>query len=257
MTDAKSAPVESVDRALRLLLFMRLKGTVSVKDAAEHLQTAPSTAHRLLSTLAFRGFAIQDFERRYRLGPVFLDSSPTRVTDMTLREVGRQTLVDLQPKVKETVQLMVLRGGNIRFIEGIETDALLRVTMRRDDEMPAFVSAGGKAILGRMSNQEIEQLYSAGLPDWPNRRVHSLATLKRMMTKVRRDGYGISVEETEQGVIGVGVSINAPDGSPVGAVTVAVPSVRFTRDAVPFYVESLSTAAKQIENQLHNTQLRS
>lgn len=249
--DSVPAPVESVDRALRLILLMRTNGSLSVKEAAEHLKTAPSTAHRLLSTLTSRGFAVQDFERRYRPGPAFKEHSLSGVTELTLRDVGRHAMADLQPLVDETVQLMILVDGNIRFIDGIESNKVLRVAMRLGDEMPAFVSAGGKAMLGRLANQEIEQFYPSGLPEWPTRGVHSLRSLKRMMTKVRREGYGFSVEETEQGVNGVGVSVNAPDGSPVAAVTTATPTARFQRADLPRHVDALSQAAKRIEERLH------
>ncbi|MGD7003791.1 IclR family transcriptional regulator [Corynebacterium halotolerans] len=244
------APVESVDRALRILLYLRNHDSISVKEAAAHLGIAASTAHRLLSTLARRGFVLQDFTRRYRLGDVLSVIAPEQITESGLREVALQPLRELQVKVQETVQLMVLRGGNIRFIEGVEPNAVLRVIRRVDDEMPAFVSAGGKAILARLSNQEVEDIYQRGLSNWPTRRVQSMKMLKRMLTLVRRNGYALSLEETEQGVSGVGVCVIGPNGRPVAALTVAIPSVRFRRELVPEYVAALQAAAWQLQEEL-------
>lgn len=244
------APVESVDRALRLLLYLRDHDSISVKEAADHLGIAASTAHRLLSTLTRRGFTIQDFTRRYRLGSVFASSAPARLTDSTLRDVALRPLAELQARVKETVQIMALRGGNIRFLEGLEPDTVLRVIRRIDDEMPAFVSAGGKAILGRLSNQEVEEIYPRGLTAWPTRRVHSMKMLKRMLTQIRRDGYALSMEETEQGVVGVGVAVLGPDTRPVAALTVAIPTARFQRALIPEYVAALQAASEAIEREL-------
>lgn len=244
------APVESVDRALRILLYLRNHDSISVKEVAAHLGIAASTAHRLLSTLARRGFVLQDFTRRYRLGDALSATAPEQITESGLREAALQPLRELQVKVQETVQVMVLRGGNIRFIEGVEPNAVLRVIRRVDDEMPAFVSAGGKAILARMSNQEVEDLYERGLSDWPTRRVQSIKMLKRMLTLVRRNGYALSLEETEQGVTGVGVGVIGPNGRPVAALTVAIPSVRFRRELVPEYVTALHTAAERLQEEL-------
>ena len=244
------APVESVDRALRLLLYLRDHDSISVKEAATHLGIAASTAHRLLSTLTRREFTVQDFARRYRMGTALSIADPGRVTESMLVAAAEQHLAELQARVRETVQVMVLRGGNIRFLEGLEPEAILRVSKRVGDEMPAFVSAGGKAILGRLSNQEVDEVYRRGLTAWPTRRVHTMQMLKRMLTQVRRKGYALSTEETEQGVAGVGVSVVGPDARPVGALTIAIPSVRFRRDLVPEYVAALQAAAQHVQDEL-------
>lgn len=190
--DAMAAPVESVDRALRLLLYLRDNESISVKEAAEHLDIAASTAHRLLSTLARREFVVQDFSRRYRLGGIVMGSEPPNISQDALRSAAMDPMGRLQASVRETVQVMALSGGNIRFLDGVEPDAILRVTRRVGDEMPAFVSAGGKVILGRLSNQEVEEIYRRGLIEWPTRKVTSLKMLKRMLTQVRREGYALT-----------------------------------------------------------------
>lgn len=150
----------------------------------------------------------------------------------------------------ETVQLMVLRGGNIQFVDGIESGRTLRVGMRVGDTMPAFVSAGGKAMLARLTNTELEDLYRSGMPSWPTGRIANIASLKRSMTKVRRAEFGTNFEETEQGVVGLGVSVNDRDGRPIAALTTATPSVRFDRSAMPEHVEALRRAATAISSEL-------
>jgi IclR family acetate operon transcriptional repressor len=250
MPNAETSPVESVDRALVLMLLMHERGPVSVKTAAVHLDVAPSTAHRLLSALAFRGFAVQDRERRYRLGPALTDRAAEPLSIRKLREYARSPLLELHRQLGETVQLMVLRGGNIQFIDGVESEFSLRVGMLIGDQMPAFVSAGGKAMLAHLNNGELEELYRGGLPAWPTSRITSMAMLKRSMTKVRRAEFGTNFEETEQGVSGVGVSVNDMTARPVAAITVATPSIRFRRTDMAEHVEALRQAAAGIEERI-------
>ncbi len=250
MRNLAASPVESVDRALLLVLLMRAVGPISVKAAAEHLDVAPSTAHRLLSALAFRGFCVQDSERRYRPGPALSDHAGEAFTVQVLRERARGALATLHAAVGETVQLMVLRGGNIQFIDGIESDATLRVGMLVGAQMPAFVSAGGKAMLARLSSAELDELYRDGLQAWPTSRITSLAMLKRSMTKIRRAEFATNFEETEQGVIGLGVSVNDAGGKPVAALTTATPSIRFRRADMLGYVDALRVAASTVESAL-------
>lgn len=250
MPNAETSPVESVDRALVLMLLMHERGPLSVKTAAAHLEVAPSTAHRLLSALAFRGFAIQAHDRRYRLGPALTDRGAEPLSIRKLREYAHGPLLDVHNRLGETVQLMVLRGGNIQFVDGVESEFSLRVGMLIGDQMPAFVSAGGKAILAQLNNAELEELYREGLPVWPTSRIKTMAMLKRSMTEVRRADFGTNFEETEQGVSGVGVSINDTTGRPVAAITVATPSIRFRRTAMAEHVEALRQAAASIEERI-------
>lgn len=243
-------PLQSVDRALQLTLLLREGRRISVQEAAGVLGTAPSTAHRLLDALTRRGFATQDRERRYVAGPVFVpQSAPLGVGH--LRRLAYPVLEDLHDRLGETVQVMVLKGPSILFVDGIEAvERSLRVGMRLGDEMPAYCSAGGKALLADMNNVEVEHLYRCGLTPWPTARFTSVSALKRHLATVRRLGFGTSVEETEQGVHGVGVSVHAPSGGTVAALTTAVPSVRFRRQDVPRYVEELVAARVTLERML-------
>lgn len=248
----KPPALDSVDRALQLVIMLRDGGAMSVKEAAERLGVAPSTAHRLLGTLMARKFAVQDRERRYRAGPEIIQATQMPYSLNTLRQVARPALERLNGEIRDTVQLMVLTGANIRFVDGIESEDVLRVTARIGDQMPAYCSAGGKAMLAELNNAELEQLHSNGLPPWPNARITSMAGLKRQLAAVRKNGYGSSAEETEQGVAGLGACIRDAMGKPVAAFTVAIPTVRFRKDATAFYVQALQSAAAAMEGLLRS-----
>lgn len=245
--ESDTAPLQSVDRALTLALLLREGRQFSVKEAAEVLGTAPPTAHRLLTALAHRGFAAQERDRRYVAGPVFVPETAP-VNAGLLRRLAYPVLAELHDRLAETVQVMVLSGNNILFVDGIEAvERSLRIGMRLGDEMPAYCSAGGKAMLAQLSNADVEGLYRGGLTPWPTARFTSLGAFKRHLATVRRLGYGTSVEETERGVHGLGVSVHAPSGRAVAALTTATPSVRFRRQDVPAYVEGLTAAKTRLE----------
>jgi DNA-binding IclR family transcriptional regulator len=141
------------------------------------------------------------------------------------------------------------------FVDGIEAvGRSLRIGMRIGDEMPAYCSAGGKALLAEMSNPEVEQLYRGGLTPWPTARFSTVNALKRNLATVRRLGYGTNFEETERGVHGLGVSVHSPSGDRVAALTTALPSVRFRRQDVPGYVDGLLAAREDLERSLAGAQ---
>ncbi|MEU8250288.1 IclR family transcriptional regulator [Nonomuraea sp. NPDC048916] len=251
-TPESASPLESVDRALRLVEMLRHGEPLTVKAAAERLDVAPSTAHRLLGALIHRGFAVQDRDRRYHAGPAISHRHETALSTSEIRAVARAGLDHLHAAVGETVQLMVLQRWSIKFIDGVECDAPLRVGVRVGDLMPAYCSAGGKALLAELSNADLEMLHRGGLPPWPTARIATLAALKSQLATVRRRGYGMNTEETEQGVSGVGVAIHDPAGKAVAAFTVAVPAVRFHRSGVSAYVAALREAGELTQAQIRS-----
>lgn len=243
MTAAGVAPVESVDRALVLLTALRQGDVLSVSNAAAKLNVAPSTAHRLLSSLVYREYATQDRDRRYRLGSALVAARIEPLTLSGVRSLAHSALEKLHDELGETVQVMVRHGQNIRFLDGIECELPLRVGVRVGDEMPAHCSAGGKAILAAMSAAELDRLYAYGLPEWPTARYRDLPALKRHLNRVRHQRYGANFEETEQGVSGVGVAVRDRLDRPIAAFTVAVPSSRFARDDIEEMRDALLGAA--------------
>jgi IclR family acetate operon transcriptional repressor len=242
--------VESVDRALQLLVMLREGEPVSVKAASERLDVAPSTAYRLFATLTTRGFAVQDDDRRYRAGPELIARAVDQVSLDMLRRATRPVLQELHEEIGDTVQLMVLVGSNIQFIDGIESNSALRVAARMGDQMPAYCSAGGKAILAGLPWSEVQRRHQGGLPRWPSAKITSMQKLQEELAHTRTARYGINSDETELGVTGVGVTIHDRAGDPVAAFTTAIPTARFERKNLAHYVEVLTKAANAASERL-------
>ena len=161
-----------------------------------------------------------------------------------MRALAHAPLAQLYEELGETVQVMVRHGRNIRFLDGIECELPLRVGVRVGDEMPAHCSAGGKAILAAMPMVDLDRLYSQGLPEWPTARYRDLPALKRHLAKVRQQGFGANIEETEQGVSGVGMAVRDHLERPVAALTVAVPASRFARGQIDVACQALQRAVE-------------
>lgn len=249
-SSADNPPIDAVHRALVLLKHLRDGQTIGVKDAANTLGVAPSTAHRLLNALCYDGFAVQDWERRYRLGPEFRpdQTRPIRIGD--LRAVVRPIIEELSLRYGETVHVWIRQGPLLRWVDGVEGSAPAHVSPDRWDRVPAYASAAGKALLSELTNKQLEAVYSAGLPPARSSRIANVRALKRHLSAVRRLGYAISIEESAQGVDGVAVCAKDVLGRPVFAISLAIPSSRFDRSALPDYVDSLRAAVERTEDAL-------
>lgn len=214
----------SVDRALRLIALLTTRGAVRITDAAAELEVAPSTAHRLLSTLRDRDFAVQDRSRVYHPGPVLVGVRP--LAGPGLAEAAAPHLAALAAATGETVHLMVLEGAGARFVGGADGVHAVRVARRVGMVLPAHVTSGGKALLAELARRELSGLYPTGLPLTPDAAGPDLAALRRELATVRRRGYAINSEQSEQGVNAIGVCVHDRHRRAAAAVVLAAPSTR-------------------------------
>src|SRR5258708_7522323 len=103
-------PVASVDNALQILLLLSERQCLRVVDVAAELGVARSTAHRLLTALQQREFAVQDAHKAYRPGPVLARLGLSKTINADLRAALRPFLERLNREVDETCHLVVLEG---------------------------------------------------------------------------------------------------------------------------------------------------
>ncbi|WFR73391.1 helix-turn-helix domain-containing protein [Prescottella defluvii] len=154
-----SYALDSVDNALRLLQLLRDVGALRLKDAAEELGTAPSTAHRLLAMLVYRGFAVQDENRRYHPGPAMGVGPAQHGWTREFTDICRPHMDALSTVTGETINLMIRVGSQVRFLYSAEADSMLRVGDRQGQVLPAERTAGGRILLAELPRQTLEQLY--------------------------------------------------------------------------------------------------
>jgi DNA-binding IclR family transcriptional regulator len=230
--------VTSVDHALRLAVILQVEGPLTVAAAAERLGVARSTAHRLLSTLVYRDFAVQDDDRSYRAGPVLevAATAPSGIGAIRAAALGpMRTLVDT---LDETVNLSVRTGRTIRFIASVESTQTLRVGSREGMVLPAHHSTGGLVMLAALTDEQLTALYADQDVD--------LVKLRRELRAVRRSGIAINRERTERGLIAFGHAITNSQGDTVAAISVSMPSARYSPARVEQIAPALTTAAHEI-----------
>jgi len=236
--------INSVDHALRLALLLRHEGPVRGADAAERLGIARSTAHRLLAMLVHWDFAEQLDDRTYAAGPVWrhgdaAGESPRSASG--IRAAAVPHLRELTRVTDETSNVQVLFGTNVRFLVSVESTQVLRVGDREGRLLPAHLTSGGKAILAGLPADRRPRHLAAGV---------DVEALARELRAVRRRGFAVNDQATERGVTAIGRVVRDPHGTPVAAVSLALPSVRFRRSALPHLTAPLARAVTAVESSL-------
>lgn len=251
MKNEPAAPpyhIASVDHALRLLLLLQTKPSIRVAEAADELNVARSTAHRLLAMLVYRGFAAQNATTRaYHPGPVLIEVGMGALSKMDVRRKARPYLERLVVTTGETASLQILEGDHVRFVDSVESTNAVRVASRAGLSLPAHASSGGKVLLAGMSPEAVERLYpSERLDQMTDATNADRATLFEELAEARTQGYSVNHGESEPGLVAVGVPLSDRTGTPVAALTIAGPTARMDPEGVDRAVTALHEAAREL-----------
>lgn len=245
MRNKPTYSIESVDHALRLAVLLRQEGPMGVTDAAARLGVARSTAHRLLSMLVYRDFAVQGANRRYASGPALGGPLGRAEPVARLRTIARPHLRALVDRVGESANLMVLRGAQVQMVATVECEHVLRVGDREGRLLPAHLASGGRALLAGLSRDEIASRYAdeaaTGVP---------LAEVERIVRQTRRRGVAINQGATETGLTAIGHPVRGPARTPAAALSVAMPTARYDRSRLPELTAALADTAAAIDGDL-------
>lgn len=244
--------VGSVDHALTLLNALRDQPSLAVRESAELIGTAPSTAHRLLATMQASGFVVQDpSTRRYSAGPALLAVALAALQRVDVARVARPHLVALAAETRETVSLAVPEGTTIRFVDSVEGSEVVRVSSRTGVVVPAHTSAAGKVLLAALSREELLRLYpSSRLARRTPRSISLRSALLKELERVRHDGYAASFEESALGLAAVAVGVRDVRGRVIAALVLSVPVERLDPRRLELLALASQRRARRIEGEL-------
>jgi DNA-binding IclR family transcriptional regulator len=237
--------LSSVDNALRLVHVLAQREGVGVAEAGRLLGVARSTAHRLLSTLVYRDFAVQNEDRSYRVGPVLEIAAQTQSNVAAIRAAALGPLRALVDALDETANVSIRTGRTVRFIASVECSQALRVGNREGMVFPAHQVTGGLVMLAALSDDELAALYAPAPADRAEERP-DLTKLRTELRAVRKRGVALNLERSERGVVAVGRAVTDSSGDTVAAVSVSMPRVRHSPRRLEEVVAALTTAAKAI-----------
>jgi DNA-binding IclR family transcriptional regulator len=249
---APQYPIESVDKALKLLLLLGEQSEIRLSEATRYLGVASSTAHRLLAMLAYRGFVRQDpVSKAYLPGPALTGVAFAIFGRIDIPGTVTPVMRTLSERLRETVHVGMLDGAAVRFVAAVEGPTAVRVASRLGRTMPAHCTSTGKAMLAQLSQVELHQLLPAEnlerITGWS---IGSRTELETELSRVREQGYAVNREESEEGVASVAVPIPTRAPGLRLALNAAAPQHRLSRSQYASMAVALTEAAKKIGDQL-------
>jgi len=214
-------------------------------ELAEATALAPSTAHRLLTTLVDLGFLQQDADsRRYGAGHGLLGLvSAAEQRLATLRAAALPHMTELAAASGETAHLTILDGGQVIFVDQVLGPGTVRMEVKVGSRMDAHVTAAGKALLAWQPDTVVDPLLEAGLQRFTPQTLTEPEVFQRELSLVRRRGWATEVEEHEMGAACVAAPIAAASGPPLASLSISGPTSRLRSGALKGLGELVRKAA--------------
>jgi DNA-binding IclR family transcriptional regulator len=249
---AGAGGIKSVAKVLDILEYLADAGRpVGASEVARAVGFHVSTTHRLLRTLAARGYVDQHAaQRSFVLGPQLHALGSAYAGGGGLVQVARPELEALRDALGETIHLGIFRNGEVMEVASASGPQAVSVSLGAGRRDPAHCTALGKVLLAALDAEALKAFMRRPLERRTPRSLARKPALLKALEATRARGYATDEEELEADMCCVAVPVRDPAGSVVAAVSVAMPKTRYRNDRLPAWVRALSASAARIGGRL-------
>lgn len=239
--------IQSIEKCFTLLVHLSAPDApFRLEDLTQKTGYNKTTCFRFLKTMCQLGLVEQN-RKSYHLGPAIASLGLKALKGLNLRQTALPLMKGLRDETGETVNLSLLSGTEIIFIERVMSDYLVNTNINVGDRLPVYCASMGKAILAFLSESNIEKIISQlDFKARTGRTLTSAAALRRELAEIRSRGYAFNDEELEKGLRAVAAPIIGYTGEAFAALNIAWttarrPSRRTFRD---FSAKAVAAAEK-------------
>jgi len=253
MTERRSSPVQSVERAVAILKSFSLeKPERGVSELGRELGLHKSTVSRLMTTLVRGGLLARDPEtERYRLGIDLVGMAAQVVSYTDVRQVARPFLRQLAETCQETVNLTVLDDGQIVNLEQYISPARQVKNIGRVGRRTCpHGTAAGKVLLAYLTQDELDHILPGELERFTPHTITDPQELHQELARVREQGYATALEELEEGLNVVAAPVYHHTGQVTASISVAGPAYRVTPGRLAELATRVMDTARRVSEQL-------
>ncbi len=250
---AVSGVNNAVLKALDILdLLGRAPEQLRLMDIALQLDLPESTTHRLLASMAEKGYVQQrEHNGPYSLGWKIVTLARSLGTESRLVQEVRPYLEQLLREVKQTVNLGVLNELQVAYLDCLTPNHAVALYTPPGLLVPSYATSLGKALLAHLPPPELEAMLSRlRLEPLTPRSITSRSALEAALDEVRRQGYAVDRGEFHRDVLCVAAPILEPGGRAIASVSVtaraADVAANWEEQTAPLVVKAAQEAARYL-----------
>lgn len=235
--DNTDVTVKTTLTSLDILRTIREREGARLREVAEQVEVAKSTAYKHLTTLERSGYLRKEGDT-YHIGIKFLHYGEYARGRWPGSSRIKKAVAELAERTEEDIDFVVEDNGRVTTIE-----ESYHPWVKYDDRSPNSSSDGyranigdhyhmhstavGLAILAEYSTDRVRRIIDRwGLPARTEHTITDRAALFEELDRVRERGYSINDQGYTEGMRSIGMAVEAPDGSVLGAFSVSGPTYR-------------------------------
>ena len=246
--ESKSSPVGVVSKVLRILETLDVAPSgLQLRQIASQTSIHKSTAYRFLAHLENEGYLYRDDEGAYLIAPKLARLGAGVPYYATIRKVGRPILQSIWKATGETVNLGVMEGFDVLYLDVLESAHQFRLVSEIGVRRPLNCTALGKAILAFLPLEQRDEILSAlEFRRFTRHTICDLPHLKKEIARVQKTGFAVDEQETVLGARCVAAPIMDESGDVAAAISVSAPITRITRSLAQSYAVTVKDGARKI-----------
>ncbi len=217
--------VQSVDRALDILdCFSFQNREMNLSDVVRKTGLNKTTAKRLISNLADRGFLQQDpVTKQYQLGMRLFELGGIVFSSFSLRHAAAYPMSRLQNETGATVLLGTRMDDELVYVDKREGKGMIRISSDIGWRRPLHYGMLGMVLMAHLDSEEVRRiLKGTSLQAHTPFSITDENAFSLRLEGIRKQGYIVEHQEAVEGVIGIAASIRDYSRKVIAALGIAV-----------------------------------
>ena len=236
-------------RLLALLEVIAAKDEFfTLQSLVEEIGLPKPTLHRMLHQLETSGMLQREADNRhYSKGSRLRRLAETLLLNDTVHGARHAVLSQLVDEVGESCNITALSGGEVLYLDRVETSAALRFYLHPGSRVPVHCSASGKLFLAQMSDTQRRRLLKQlPLKAFTKNTLTDVEALESEIEAVRQNGYAFDDEEFLPGLICIAMLAPKRRGRSNLGLALQAPVMRMTKEKALECLPALRRAAEAI-----------
>ncbi len=246
----RAGDTRSVHRALDILevLGNAPTGGLTLSELAIRAMLAPSTTHRLLTSLQERRFVhFAQRTRRWSVGASVLAIGTNYAGTRDLVGLALPIMERMAQSCGETINLGIIDEGRVRFLMRVDPRERRHFVPSSGAGVPVHGSSIGKAILSEMPLDEVcHALEPAQLTPLTGKTLVAEGDLMRDIGDTYRRGFALDDEENTVGLRCIAAAVLDEYRCPVAALSLAAPVERLRNGQIEQRGRMVAESARRL-----------
>ncbi|WP_010692779.1 IclR family transcriptional regulator [Saccharopolyspora spinosa] len=212
-------------RLFRILeTFAPDRPSLTLSAISRHSGLSLTTTHRLVGELAGWGALERDADGRYRIGLRIYELAALTPRGTFLRQVAMPFLGDLYEATRQNVQLGVLDGHEVVYLERISGRDAVPVVSRPGGRLPLHATGVGLVLLAHADRELQEAVLDEPMKRFTDKTIANPRQLRGILAGIRKNGFAISDRQIELSTLSVAAPVHGDTDEVVAALSIVVPA---------------------------------